>query len=128
MQALEVRAGKMRFSDGMLRPDDRKGLLKLFVSPDDQLTHLTWTYAASPALGDCDGIPAGVLLPEQRHKRALPGPDIPHNHSRARDLNFPADPCALLTRACADPESRGLQGLLLLPVPESSRAVSECGA
>ncbi|KAJ1475108.1 proteasome complex subunit Rpn13 ubiquitin receptor-domain-containing protein [Baffinella frigidus] len=43
MQPLEVRAGKMKFSDGMLRPDDRRGLLRLFVSPDDQLTHLTWT-------------------------------------------------------------------------------------
>ena len=43
METIEVRAGKMQYANGMLRPDDRLGMLRLFTSPEDQLTHLTWT-------------------------------------------------------------------------------------
>ncbi|EKX33591.1 hypothetical protein GUITHDRAFT_39767, partial [Guillardia theta CCMP2712] len=37
------RAGKMKLASGMLQPDVRKGLIRLFTSPEDQLLHFTWT-------------------------------------------------------------------------------------
>mmetsp|Transcript_24507 Transcript_24507/g.58361 ORF Transcript_24507/g.58361 Transcript_24507/m.58361 type:complete len:346 (+) Transcript_24507:38-1075(+) len=43
MAGVEFRAGKMKLNGGQLRPDNRKGVVRLAVSPEDQLLHLTWT-------------------------------------------------------------------------------------
>eukprot|EP00287_Rhodomonas_sp_CCMP768_P032090 CAMPEP_0202853860 /NCGR_PEP_ID=MMETSP1389-20130828/90702_1 /ASSEMBLY_ACC=CAM_ASM_000865 /TAXON_ID=302021 /ORGANISM="Rhodomonas sp., Strain CCMP768" /LENGTH=370 /DNA_ID=CAMNT_0049532427 /DNA_START=31 /DNA_END=1143 /DNA_ORIENTATION=+ len=42
MAGVEFRAGKMKLVSGQLRPDNRKGMVKLAQSPEDQLLHLTW--------------------------------------------------------------------------------------
>jgi len=39
----QMKAGKMKLVGTTLTPDMRKGTLRLFTAPEDQLLHLTWT-------------------------------------------------------------------------------------
>ena len=43
MVTIEVKAGKMKMVGTTVTADPRKGMLRMFTSPEDQLLHLTWT-------------------------------------------------------------------------------------
>ena len=47
-----MKAGKMKLVGTTLQPDQRKGMLRLFTSPEDQLLHLTWTSRESGVMED----------------------------------------------------------------------------
>jgi len=48
----QMKAGKMKLVGTMLQPDQRKGMLRLFTSPEDQLLHLTWTSRETGVMED----------------------------------------------------------------------------
>ena len=39
---VEFRAGKLKLDGRMLKPDDRKGMVRVFMSPEDGVVHFTW--------------------------------------------------------------------------------------
>ncbi len=73
MATIEFRAGKMKLSNGQLRPDSRKGMVKLAMSPEDQLLHLTWRSRENGVVEDDRIIFPGAspFPPPARWPRAL---------------------------------------------------------
>ena len=39
---MEFKAGKLKLDGRMLRPDERKGMIRVFLSADDGVVHFTW--------------------------------------------------------------------------------------